>query len=92
MLLVMLHVAAPAQALRIRNCTDQTHEMVVDYYGEKQQLTLPPYTTRQFYGRPREIIKGDQTLFLMQYDNEYCIREGGKLSLQRRNYNDRRGR
>jgi len=62
--------------------------VTVDYYGEKMELQLEPGQHRRIYGRAREISLGEQTIFLIRHNNEYCIRKG-KITLQRRKRDNR---
>lgn len=82
-LLLFTLFGAPAQALIVSNCDDVEQTVTIDYYGEKLEVTLAPNRTRHFYGRARELSIGEQSIYLVHNNVEYCVRDG-RLKLQRR--------
>ncbi len=90
-ILAALFFATSAHALQVVNCSDKAETISVDYYGETKQVILKPADRKRFYGRARSVSLGEQVITLLHHDNEYCIRDG-RLSLQRRNRNNKRNR
>lgn len=86
LIIIALLVAHSAHALQVGNCDDKAHTLQLDYYGEVMEFTLQPNQHRYFFGRARELSLGEQNIYLIHYNNEYCIYDG-RIKLQRRGRN-----
>lgn len=84
LVLIPILFALPAQALRIGNCSDTPHHVQVDYYQDQIVFNLQPGEHRYVNGRPRAVVVGDEKVTIFQIDAEYCIRQNGEVSIQRR--------
>ena len=76
-------LCAPAQAVRVANCDDETYQVLVDNAGERYEKKLAPGTTFYVYGTMVRLTLKGQDMVKPRYYDEYCIWDG-KLTLQRR--------
>lgn len=73
-----------ANALTIKNFTDEEHRVVVEYGGSDEIVTIPAHGIRKIGGVPSRLRMGKQLRPFLTPTDEWVIWSSTNLHLQRR--------